>query len=148
MKRNNLIRFVALFACIVLIAATALFVSGCKKENADSGTSSVSESEVISLGAGKTSFDFQVVYDNGKCENYLIKTDKKNVGEALSELGLIEGENGDYGLMVDTVNGVKAVYEEDHKYWAFYVDGNYAPKSADQTEIEKGKKYSFEIEKG
>ena len=41
-------------------------------------------------------------------------------------MGLIAGEDSDYGLYVKTVNGVTVDYDTDGKYWAFYVDGEYA----------------------
>ena len=35
-----------------------------------------------------------------------------------------ETQNG-FGPMVTSVNGEKAVYEEDGAYWGFYINGNY-----------------------
>ena len=68
--------------------------------------------------------------------------------EALLELELINGDEGQYGLYVKEVNGITADYDVDQTYWAFYVDGEYAMSSVDTTEIEDGKTYSFKVEKG
>ena len=75
-----------------------------------------------------------------------IHTDKKIVGEALLELNLIDGEQGDYGLYVKTVNGITVDFDKDGKYWAFYVGGEYAMSGVDSTEITAGSTYAFKVE--
>ena len=77
---------------------------------------------------------------------FQIHTDKTTVGDALVELGLIEGEESEYGLYVKTVNGVTVDYDTDGKYWAFYVDGAYAQTGADSTEVTAGATYTFKVE--
>ena len=52
-----------------------------------------------------------------------IHTDQETVGAALLELGLIAGEESEYGLFIKTVNGLTADYDTDGVYWAFYIDG-------------------------
>ena len=71
---------------------------------------------------------------------------KTTVGDALVELGMIEGEESEYGLYVKTVNGVTADYDKDGVYWAFYIDGEYASSGVDSTEITEGSTYSFKME--
>ena len=78
--------------------------------------------------------------------NLEIHTDKENVGEALEELGVIAGEESDYGLYVKTVNGETVDYDQDGKYCAFYVNGEYAMTSVDATEITEGDSYAFKVE--
>ena len=68
------------------------------------------------------------------------------VGAALLSLGLIAGEDSDYGLYVKTVNGVTVDYDTDGKYWAFYVDGEYAATGVDSTDITAGATYTFKAE--
>lgn len=98
------------------------------------------------IGGQEKSFDFTVVYQDGEEESFDIVTDKRTVGEALLEEELIDGEEGAYGLYVKTVNGVTLDYNTDGKYWAFYVDGEYAAAGVDATEIEEGCEYSFRAE--
>ena len=74
---------------------------------------------------------------------FTVNTDKKTVGEALAEHGLIEGEEGPYGLYVKVVHGIRADYDIDKSYWAFYVDGEYAVQGIDSTEITKGTVYQL-----
>ena len=133
----------------VLIAAMALSVTGCGDKENTSSPVETSKVEVTTkeLGEGKTQFDFSVVNAEGKETKFIINTDKKTVGEALIELGLIKGDEGAYGLYVKTVNGETLDYDKDGKYWAFYVDGQYASKGVELTEIEAGISYSFKAEK-
>ena len=105
------------------------------------------DSAVTVLGEGATVFAFVVVDGEGNETAFEIHTDKTIVGEALLELELIEGEVGDFGLYVKTVNGITADYDVDQTYWAFYVDGEYAMTGVDATEIEEGATYSFKVEK-
>ena len=62
---------------------------------------------------------------------------------SVEKLGLIEGEDGPYGLYVMKVNGIAAIYEEDGSYWAFYENGEYGMTGIDLTEIAPDVAYSF-----
>ena len=154
-KTRNLKSFFVLLLCFVLITAIALFTVGCKTNNVDESSSSSPTSSNTSseenkptvLGEGKTSFSFSVTYKDGKTDYFTINTDKTTVGEALSELGLIEGEESTYGLYVKSVNKVPLDFNKDGLYWAFYEDGKYAQKGVDKTDIKSGVKYAFKASK-
>lgn len=119
-----------ILSVLALMLIVAMAFSGC---GADDGT----------VGTGEKSFTFEVVELDGSKETFTVKTDAKTVGEALVDEGLISGENGQYGLMVDTVNGQKYDYNADGAYWAFYVNGEYAMTGVDSTEITEGTVYNF-----
>ena len=106
------------------------------------------DSEVTVLGEGATVFQFSVTDMEGTEARYEIHTDKQFVGEALLELGLIEGEDSQYGLYVTTVNGINADWDKDQTYWAFYINGEYAMTGVDATEITEADSYSFVLTKG
>lgn len=147
--KTNFNKVLSVIVCIVLIAAVALFTIGCSN-NKGTPTHELPKDEEISekvLGEGKTQFDFIVTDAEGNSTKFVIKTDKKTVGEALLDVKLIEGEDGLYGLYVKKVNGIIADYDKDKTYWAFFVDGEYAMSGVDETEIEPNKVYSFKIEK-
>ena len=91
------------------------------------------------LGAAVTDKD-------GNETQFEIHTDKETVGEALQELNLIDGEEGEYGLFVKTVNGITADYDTDGVYWAFYVNGEYATSGVDVTQITEGDSYALKVE--
>ena len=83
---------------------------------------------------------------DGNETQFEIHTDKETVGEALQELNLIDGEEGEYGLFVKTVNGITADYDADGVYWAFYVNGEYAASGVDVTQITEGDSYALKVE--
>ena len=110
----------------------------------------------ISCGAevtneGEKTFTFQVRDLEGTVVgDFKITTERAMVGEALLDEGLIEGENGPYGLYVKTVNGITADYDTDGTYWAFYIGGDdreYAMTGVDATPIEDGGVYTLQIAK-
>lgn len=147
--RNKLLSCIL---CIVLIAAMALGTIGCnggagKKETASGTEAGAGEQQPGGvLGEGSREFPFTVVDKDGNETQFEIHTDKEMVGEALTELGLIAGEDGEYGLYVKTVNGITADYDKDGVYWAFYVNGEYASSGVDATPVTEGESYSFKVE--
>jgi len=82
-----------------------------------------------------------------KTVTFTVNTDKDTVGDALFEHGLIDGEDGEYGLYIKKVNGITADYDIDQSYWAFYIDGEYATSGVDTTEIAQGATYRLEYTK-
>lgn len=148
MKKTNIKKMLSFILCMLLIAAMALFTIGCN-DNAkqESENSSVTQTDVKEIGNGKTKLSFVAVDLNGNETEFQVKTDKATVGEALAEHNIIAGEEGSYGLYVKTVNGITLDFDKDGTYWAFYVDGKYAEKGVDQTEINENSVYSFKPEK-
>ena len=131
--------------CMMLVVAVAL-TAGCgeTKKNPTGGQETVQGGV---LGEGNTQFTFTVVDAEGKETIFEIHTDKTTVGDALLELNLIEGEDGQYGLYVKKVNGISADYDVDKTYWAFYVNGEYAMSGVDTTTVEENTIYTFKVEK-
>ena len=86
-------------------------------------------------GEGATSFYFTVKDVDGTVTKFIIHTNKTTVGAALLELGLIAGDESDWGLMVTTVNGITADWDTEKAYWAFYINGEYAQTGVDSTEV-------------
>lgn len=151
LKKTGLFKSLSLSVCIVLIAVTALFTTDCNDGNTSSAPASSqassSQNTASVLGEGSTEFAFTVTDDGGKETAFEIHTEKKTVGEALLELGLIAGDESEYGLYVKTVNGVTLDYDKDGKYWAFYINGEYASAGVDSTNITAGAEYAFKAAK-
>lgn len=160
MKRSK--KLLSCILCIALTVAMALFTTGCNG-NTENGRTSVSitevntqagnaqasagtQTDVTQLGEGSTAFSFTVVDGEGEETHFEIHTDKETVGEALLELELIAGDESEYGLYVKTVNGITVDYDKDGKYWAFYVDDEYASAGVDSTTITEGASYAFKVE--
>ena len=152
MKLRQKMNFKSILLCMMLIVAMAFCAFGCKKDDDKNTTTPVSQesnesSDKTVLGEGATQFDFVVVDKDGKETKFEIHTNQTVVGTALQELGLIEGENGAYGLYVKKVNGITADYDVDKTYWAFYINGEYAMSGVYVTNITAGANYSFKVEK-
>ena len=143
MKRNSLKKWLSVIGCIVLIAALALTATGCgSKEDAQTPVGE-NNAPVEVLGEGATVFQFSVVDLEENETKFEIHTDETTVGAALLKEGLIEGEEGPFGLYVKVVNGIAAIYEEDGSYWAFYENAQYALTGVDLTDIDPSVAYSF-----
>ncbi len=164
MNMTSVRKRLSLLLCTVLIAAMALFTTACSDNKEIPETSKTSQNSQIGpadqttlgaqstsatvLGQGQTVFSFIVTDLEGNETAFEIHTDKTIVGEALQELGLLEGEEGPYGLYVNTVNGITIDWDRDKAYWSFYIDGQYAMSGVDTTEITAGSSYAFKAEKG
>lgn len=151
MTKTQLKSRFSLLVCIVLIAAVALFTSGCNSEKTEELTTAPTtvqtQAEVKVLGEGAKQFTFTVTDADGVETEFEIHTDKATVGEALEELALIAGDEGPYGLYVKRVHGLTLDYDKDGMYWAFYINGEMAMSGVDTTEITEGTVYSFKAEK-
>lgn len=165
MKRSK--KLLSFILCMALTVAMAFMATGCNG-NTDAGTSqgsgvqtdtrtqsednsqgtesSQSTEDVQQLGEGSMQFAFTVVDKEGAESKFEIHTDKETVGEALLELELISGDEGEYGLYVKTVNGITADYDKDGVYWAFYVNDEYAQAGVDATPVTEGASYAFKVE--
>ena len=158
MKRSNK-KTLSLFLCIVLTVAMALFTTGCngntgnENQTQEQGSKNSSENQtdlytdITVLGEGEKKFAFIVVDSEENETTFAIRTDKETVGEALLDLELISGEQGDYGLYVKTVNNITADYDKNGTYWAFYVNDEYATSGVDKTMITEGATYAFKVQK-
>lgn len=151
----------------VLLAAAAL--SGCDKQEKTKQTDAAVQTTVaavqttaeaapetttaapdgrIELGEGAYTFYLDVTKSDGTTSSYVVHSDDQYVGEPLTELGLIAGEESQYGLYVTTVDGETLDYNTDGMYWAFYVDGAYASTGVDTTPITEGATYALTATKG
>ena len=152
MQKTNLRKWLSCILCMVLIAAMALVTTGCNGKNATESETTLEQLELpvkdgTVLGEGKTTFDLLIVDKDGNEVNVEIHTDETIVGEALQNLGLLEGEEGPYGLFIKSVNGIRADYDKDGVYWAFYIGDEYATGGIDTVEIEAGASYALKVEK-
>ena len=98
-------------------------------------------------GEGAVSFTLTVVDADENATMVTINTDETTVGAALVALGIVEGDETEYGLYIKTVNGITADYDVDGSYWAFYIDGEYALTGVDATDITAGSVYSLIVTK-
>ena len=148
MQKTNVKKTLSALVCAVLIAAMALGTFGCSNTKQNEPFTEVTLSATPSeVGNGSTKFTFKATDADGKTTIFNVSTDKKTVGEALQDAGVISGEEGAYGLYVKTVNGITLDYEKDGMYWAFYINDEMAMTGVDSTEIKDGEIYSFRAAK-
>lgn len=135
-------------AALLLALLLALSLVACGgQDQADEGNKvplPVEDGAVV--GEGSRSMSVEVVDSVGAKVCFTVNTEKETVGEALQELGILDGEEGDYGLYVKSVNGITADYQTDGSYWAFYVNGVYSMTGVDMTAIEADTLYSLRVE--
>lgn len=119
------------FTAFILVLLLALSLVACG--TAEAPATAVSFTVVVSdLEGNETIFEYT--------------SDKATVGEALLEEGLLAGYAGDYGLYITAVNGITLDWDRDGKYWACYVDGEYALTGVDSIPLTEGAIYSFKPE--
>ncbi|MBO5938205.1 MAG: DUF4430 domain-containing protein [Clostridia bacterium] len=134
MKNISFSKILSLLVMLALLAAMALTFTAC------------AENEPETTELPEVSFTVEVTKADGTTKSFEVKTNKESLGDALLDEEMISGEDGPYGWYITTVDGEYHKYEEDGKYWAFYIDGEYAVTGVSQTEPTEGALYSFRAE--
>ena len=101
----------------------------------------------IELGQGSKTVKIAIKTEE-KAITVTLHTDAETLGDALLEQNLIAGEESEFGLYVKVVNGIKADYDTEKAYWAFYQDGAYMNTGVDGTSITGGEHYELVYTKG
>lgn len=86
-------------------------------------------------------FTVLVIHKDGGEKTVFYETDAEYLGEVLLAEGLIEGEQGPYGLMISAVDGETADWNADQSYWALYIGEEYATTGVDTTPVTDGGEY-------
>lgn len=133
MKNTKFARILSFVLCLVLVAAMSLLSVGCNDNNTPAP-------------AGEKEFTLTVTHSDSSEKTFTVKSEKQTVGEALLDEEIIAGSQGQYGLMVETVDGETVKYDDNGKYWAFYIGNEYAMTGVDATNIEDGQTYAFKVE--
>lgn len=132
-------------AIILSIVMLVSLFAGCTTSGGHAVSTVVTNGQTV--GEGAVSFPLTIVDKEGNEINITVNTDNETVGGTLLELGIVEGEDGDYGLYMTHVNGIPAIFEEDGSYWAFYINGEYAMTGVELTPIVAGESYMLKVEK-
>ena len=94
---------------------------------------------------GTKTFTVTVVHGDGSEKTFTYTTDLEYVGQVLQEEGLVIGEQGEYGLFMQTVDGETAPADYSF-YWAFYEGDGYSQFGIDQTPVKDGAVYRLVYE--
>ena len=93
--------------------------------------------------AGGKSITVTVVHGDGTQKDFSYATDAEYLGEVILSEGLVEGEEGPYGLTIYTVDGETASWEENQSYWGIFIGEEYATTGADGVVLTDGGVYKL-----
>ena len=125
MKNKKLILAVVALVAVIAIFAGVFFAS--RPETAE----------------GTKTFTVTVVHKDGSEEVFEFTTEEEYLGPVLLADGLVEGESGEYGLVISTVDGETADWNVDQSYWAIFIGEEYATTGADGIVLTDGGEYSL-----
>ena len=125
MKNKKLI--VAVIALMAVIAVMAGLFVATRPETVEGGKN----------------ITVTVVHKDGSEKVFEYATDAEYLGEVIVAEGLVNGEEGPYGLYFDTVDGEAAVWETDQAYWSILIGEEYATTGADGIVVTDGGEYSL-----
>lgn len=94
--------------------------------------------------AGSKSISISVVYQDGSLDSYSITTDARYLIDAADQIPelTIEGTTTEeFGLMMITVNGIRADYQTDGAYWALLLNEEPCNYGISQQPIKDGEAY-------
>ncbi len=94
-------------------------------------------------GKELASFTVVVVHGDGTEKTFTYETSEQFVGPVLQKEGLIQGNDGQFGLEITHVDGEQAIYDTDKAYWAVYEGDEYAMQGIDTTPVVDGQTYKL-----
>lgn len=132
---------IVIFAVAIAVLCAVFVFSGNMVAD-DDLWESATYTEDTAFGNGEKTVIVKVVADDNSVD-FVLKTDKETLGEALLQHELISGEKGPYGLYVKTVNGILADYDENKSYWSLSKNGEYMQTGVSDTKIADGEIYEL-----
>lgn len=89
---------------------------------------------------GAKHVEIAVIHADGSSKDFSLDTDAETLRAALDELGIIEGDEGEYGLYVTAVDGESADADAQ-QWWCFTKGGEMLMTGVDNTMIQDGEHY-------
>lgn len=87
---------------------------------------------------GDKTITVTVVHKDGTSKDFTYNTDAEYLGAVLTAEELVTGYEGEYGLVIESVDGETADWNVDQSYWALYVGEEYATTGAGTTPVYDG----------
>ena len=84
----------------------------------------------------------EVIHADGETREFTCQTDEMYLGPVLESRGLIEGEEGPYGLFITTVDGETV---EGNQWWCVTEGGQMVETGVDATPIEDGDHFELTL---
>lgn len=88
--------------------------------------------------AGSKTITVEVIHSDESKNTFTYKTDAEYLADVLVAEGLVEDNQDQYGLLIQEVDGERAVYEEDQSYWSILQNGEYAQLGATSLPVYDG----------
>ena len=97
---------------------------------------------------GSKEVTIEVVDKEQQTTTYELHTDAEYLRQAMDEAeGLtFSGTESEFGLMIDTVNGLSADFNADGAYWSIYVNGAYGNYGIDLQPVLDGDTFTIKYE--
>lgn len=92
---------------------------------------------------GAKTITVTVVHKDSTEKIFTYHTDEEYLGPVLVAEGLIQGDNGDFGIMIHTVDGEKADWNVDQGWWQLLVGEESAMTGADSIPIADGDTFTL-----
>ena len=96
---------------------------------------------------GSKEITVTVIHADQSEKDFTYHTDAEYLGEVLLAEGLIDGEDGDYGLFVTTVDGDIAD-DAEQQWWCLTKNGETVNTGVDLTPIADGEHYELTMTEG
>jgi len=126
---------------IIAILLSAVLLTAC----AACGGNPAPAPEETGAGPAPVLVTLLVTMPDGTQNTHQVPTEKRTLGEALRDMGLIECDETGY---ITAVEGVEANWDRDQAYWSFEIDGKYATHGVNDEVIEPGRTYELKYTKG
>ena len=96
---------------------------------------------------GTKEVSLSVVYKDKSTKDYNTKTDALVLQDLMDELKdegfTYSGNASEFGLMIDTINGIRADYTLDGAYWSFYVNDEYCNYGISEQPVNDGDAFAI-----
>lgn len=96
---------------------------------------------------GEKKIQVVVIHGDQSEKRFHYQTEAAYLGEVLKENDLLEGEQGQYGLFITSVDGERAD-DRRQQWWCITKQGAQVNTSADQTPIENGDQFELTLKEG
>lgn len=95
--------------------------------------------------SGSKTVTIEVIDQLQESTLYELHTDAEYLRQAMEEAeGLtFSGTEGPFGLMIDTINNIRADYTLDNAYWSFLVNGEYCNYGIDTQPVIDGDAFTI-----
>ena len=93
--------------------------------------------------AGRKTITVTVIHSDGTERVFTCDTWERKLGPVLVDEGIVSGQMGPYGLMMDCVDGETADWNVNQSYWALFIGDEYAVTGVDDTPIHDGDSFKL-----